>query len=81
MSELKCLRCDEDLLPEGLSYRKREIELLIDGRPIPLKPYVQATLCGVICGFIENLKMVDGGRNIEIRIRLPKGLRSERRKP
>ncbi len=59
------------------------IELLVDGTQVPMKPYVQATLTGVILGFIRHLKMVEGGKVIELRIELPEGLTSpasERRK-
>lgn len=44
--------------------------LLVDGRKIPLKEFVQDCLAGTIEGFVEALKLTDGPREIELRIRL-----------
>ncbi len=44
--------------------------LLVDGRKIPLKEFVQDCLAGTVEGFIEALKLTDGAQEIELRIRL-----------
>jgi molybdopterin-guanine dinucleotide biosynthesis adapter protein len=44
--------------------------LLVDGRKIPLKEFVQDCLAGTVVGFVEALKLTDGAREIELRIRL-----------
>jgi len=51
---------------------KREVKtlLFVNGRRIPIKRYVQETLAGIIEGFVSRLKMTEGAREIEIKIRL-----------
>ena len=45
----------------------REVVLKIDGRQIPLKPFVQEFLAGAIKGMVSSLKDTQG-RNIEIMV-------------
>ncbi len=54
---------DKDRRPERAS-------LLVDGRKIPLKEFVQDCLAGTVVGFVDVLKLTDGAREIEMRIRL-----------
>ncbi|HIE32847.1 MAG TPA: hypothetical protein EYP81_02200 [Thermodesulfobacteriaceae bacterium] len=51
---------------------KRDVKtvLFVNGRRIPIKKYVRETLAGVIEGFVSRLKMTEGAREIEIKIRL-----------
>ena len=44
--------------------------LLVDGKKIPLKDFVQECLAGTVEGFVEALKLTDGAQEIELRIRL-----------
>ncbi len=46
--------------------------LLIDGKKIPLKSFVQDALAGTVQGFIESLKLTDDTHEIELRIKLKK---------
>jgi len=50
--------------------RPERASLLVDGRKIPLKEFVQDCLAGTVEGFVEALKLTDGAREIELRIRL-----------
>ncbi len=54
---------DKDRRPERAS-------LLVDGRKIPLKEFVQDCLAGTVVGFVEALKLTDDAKEIEMRIRL-----------
>lgn len=55
----------------GARARRPEIaSLLVDGRKIPLKDFVQECLAGSVAGFVEALKLTDDGEEIELRIRL-----------
>jgi molybdopterin-guanine dinucleotide biosynthesis adapter protein len=51
---------------------REKAALLVNGKKIPLKGFVQEVLAGTIHGFIESLKCTDEIEEIEIRIRLPK---------
>ena len=44
--------------------------LLVDGRKIPLKDFVQGCLAGTVEGFVDALKLTEGAQEIELRIRL-----------
>ncbi len=44
--------------------------LLIDGKKIPLKMFVQEALAGTVFGFVDSLKMTDEVQEIELRIKL-----------
>ncbi len=44
--------------------------LLIDGKKIPLKAFVQEVLAGTVQGFVDTLKMTDDSKEIELRIKL-----------
>jgi molybdopterin-guanine dinucleotide biosynthesis protein B len=46
--------------------------LLVNGRKIPLKGFVQECLAGTVAGFIDALKLTDGSKEIELRIKLEK---------
>jgi len=48
-----------------------EVELFVNGRPIPMKGYVKETLKGVLLGFIKPLKGVEWPpKEVEVRIAL-----------
>jgi molybdopterin-guanine dinucleotide biosynthesis protein B len=51
---------------------REKAALLVNGKKIPLKDFVQEVLAGTIHGFIGSLKCTDEIEEIEIRIRLPK---------
>jgi molybdopterin-guanine dinucleotide biosynthesis adapter protein len=55
-----------------LTRRKPEhsASLLVNGKNIPLKPFVQEVLTGTIVGFIDSLKFADGATEIDLRIKL-----------
>ncbi len=44
--------------------------LLVNGRKIPLKGFVQDCLAGTVAGFVKSLKLTDGEEEIELRIKL-----------
>jgi molybdopterin-guanine dinucleotide biosynthesis protein B len=44
--------------------------LLVNGRKVPLKGFVQESLAGTVAGFIDALKLTDGSKEIELRIKL-----------
>lgn len=44
--------------------------LLVNGRKIPLKNFIQTSLAGVVAGYVTTLKVGDDIREIELRIRL-----------
>ncbi len=46
--------------------------LLVNGKKIPLKNFVQEILAGVVEGFVGSLKCTDQIEEIELRIRVPK---------
>ncbi|HBH28115.1 MAG: molybdopterin-guanine dinucleotide biosynthesis protein B [Desulfofustis sp. PB-SRB1] len=50
-------------------HRRIRTDLLIDGRAIVLKPFVQRALAGVVEGFAETIKHGEAGELIELRIR------------
>lgn len=56
----------------GRDRRPEIASLLVDGRKIPLKEFVQECLAGSVSGFVDALKLTDGGEEIELRIRLAK---------
>ncbi len=45
--------------------------LVVNGRKIPLKGFVQDCLAGTVSGFISSLKHTEGAREIEISIKIP----------
>jgi molybdopterin-guanine dinucleotide biosynthesis protein B len=45
--------------------------LVVNGRKIPLKGFVQDCLAGTVAGFISSLKHTKGAREIEISVRIP----------
>ncbi len=54
-----------------ISARKKSPErvaLLIDGKKVPLKDFVQECLAGTVTGFIDTLKLTDEAKELEIRI-------------
>ncbi len=52
-----------DRVPERAS-------LLVDGRKIPLKSFVQDCLAGTVVGFVESLKLTDDVTEIDLRIKI-----------
>jgi hypothetical protein len=42
----------------------------VNGKNIPMKPFVQEVLAGTIVGFIDSLKFADGATEIDLRIKL-----------
>ncbi len=44
--------------------------LLVNGRKIPLKGFVQDCLAGTVSGFVDALKLTDGANEIELRIKI-----------
>ena len=51
--------------------------LLVDGRRIVLKNFVQDILANTVTGFVDTLKTTDGARDIELRIRIPTDKRQD----
>jgi len=47
-----------------------QVTLLINGRKVVMKDFVQEILTGTVLGFVENLKGVDNARDVELRIRI-----------
>lgn len=50
--------------------RPEKAALLVDGRKIPLKDFVQDCLAGTVNGFVDALKLTDDASEIELRIKL-----------
>ncbi len=48
------------------------VALLVNGKKIPLKNFVQEILAGAVEGFVGSLKCTDQVEEIELRIRVPK---------
>ncbi len=46
--------------------------LLIDGKKVPLKEFVQEALAGTVHGFVQSLKLTDNVREIELRVKINK---------
>ncbi|RUM46044.1 MAG: molybdopterin-guanine dinucleotide biosynthesis protein B [Desulfurobacterium sp.] len=58
-----------DFIEKEFLSKKEEIELFVDGKKIPMKPFVRSALRGVILGFIKSLKGVpEENSKIEVRI-------------
>lgn len=55
---------------QGKNKRSEKAALLVDGRKIPLKDFVQECLLGTVCGFVDSLKLTDDAEEIELRIKL-----------
>lgn len=55
----------------GKGRRPERVSLVVEGRKIPLKDFVQDCLAGTIVGFVDALKLTNEPREIELRIRLP----------
>ncbi len=77
----KVFRPDEDFeLADFIENRyilkdhdKPSAHLLVNGRPIPLKFFVQQAISGAVSGLVNSLKGTKGAETIEIFVRLPKG--------
>lgn len=50
--------------------RAEKAVLLVDGRKIPLKQFVQECLAGSVTGFVDSLKLTDNAKEIELRIKI-----------
>lgn len=50
--------------------RKENTLLLVNGKKVPMKGFVQDALAGTIHGFVKTLKQTDGLREIEVKIKL-----------
>ena len=46
------------------------VSLLVNGKKIPLKGFVQEALAGTVAGFVKSLKFSDDAAEIELRIKL-----------
>ena len=55
----------------GKGKRPERVSLVVEGRKIPMKDFVQDCLAGTILGFVDALKLTNEPREIELRIRLP----------
>lgn len=44
--------------------------LLVNGRKVPLREFIQESLAGVVTGYVESLKLQDDIEEIELRIRI-----------
>ncbi len=44
--------------------------LLVNGRKVTMKPFIQESLAGVVCGYINSLKINETIQEVELRIRL-----------
>ncbi len=49
--------------------QKDKTALLVNGRKIVLKPFIQESLAGTVRGYIDSLKLTDAIEEIELRIR------------
>lgn len=49
--------------------RPERASLIVDGRKVPLKDFVQDCLAGTVVGFVDSLKLTGDAREIELRIR------------
>ncbi len=56
-------------LKDGRKPGKR-VSLLVNGKTIPLKPFVQDVLAGTLAGFVESLKFSEDASEIDIRIKI-----------
>lgn len=54
----------------GRGRKPEKASLLVNGRKIPLKEFVQDCLAGTVVGFVDALKLTDGAGEIEMRIKL-----------
>ena len=52
--------------------RDETTSLLVNGRKVPLKEFIQESLAGTVHGFVQTLKLVKSIDEIELRIRLKK---------
>jgi len=50
--------------------RPEKASLLVDGRKVPLKDFVQDCLAGTVLGFVDALKLTEEASEIELRIKL-----------
>jgi hypothetical protein len=41
---------------EGLKGERWEVQLQVNGKPIPLKPFVRQIICSTILGMVSSLK-------------------------
>lgn len=52
--------------------RPEKAALLVNGRKVVLKPFIQESLAGVVAGYVDALKINDVVQEIEVRIKLPR---------
>lgn len=64
----------------GKGRRPERLSLVVEGRKIPLKDFVQDCLAGTVVGFVDALKLTGEAKEIELRIRLPEADNTGRRK-
>ncbi len=57
----------------GKSKGPETASLLIDGKKIPLKMFVQEALAGTVYGFIQSLKLTEDVEEIELRVKMKNG--------
>lgn len=60
---------EERFLKESSRFRQPRTILLVNGRKVPLRPFIQEALAGSVTGFVETLKTVDEIAQIEVRIK------------
>ncbi len=48
-----------------------EVELVVDGRPLPLAPFVRQILASTILGMVSTLKGAENAQEVSIRVRRP----------
>ncbi len=58
-----------DFILSRLPKRHSKIELIVDGRPIPLTRFVEKALSGTIRGFLQSLRGIKDLKEIEIRLK------------
>jgi hypothetical protein len=51
--------------------RDPEVELVVDGRPLSLAPFVRQILASTILGMVSTLKGAENAQEVSIRVRRP----------
>lgn len=54
----------------GQGGRKEKILLLVNGKKIPLKSFVQDALVGTVCGFVKTLKNIGAIEEIDLKVKI-----------
>ncbi len=66
--------CDfiEEALQLSSTKAEDDIQLIVDGKRIPMKRFVRESMKGTICGYVGSLRFTENARNIEIFIKIRK---------